>query len=181
MVADDALTSARDGAHRLIASWRDAPAFLVDRQLTVVVSNELARAVSPAFRTGSNLVRFTFLEPLIDRSTPLFEAAARQVVALLRDSLDKYAGDASLRSITGDLLASSADFATAWADEPFTASEGGTATFQATAAGDIRLAYVLLRMPSLRDHTLFAWVPQDPLSASALRELSALDRADGPA
>ena len=181
MAAYDALTRAHESAERLIASWGDAPAFLVDRQLTVVVSNDLARAVSPAFRPGSNLARFTFLEPHINRSTPMFDAAARQVVDLLRDLLNKYAGDTSIRSVVGDLSVSSADFATAWADDSFTASEEGTAMFRATAAGDVRLAYVLLRMPTLNDHILFVWVPQDPQSASALKILSAPDHADGPA
>jgi hypothetical protein len=179
MAADDALTSAYDRIDRLIASW-EAPAFLVDRYLTVIVANDLARALSPAFRPGSNLAQFTFREPTIDRSTPLFDAAARQVVALLHDSLDKHAGDTSIQSIVTDLSVWSAEFAAVWTENSLTASGWGAATFQATPVGDITLAYVLLGTPAHRDHTLFVWVPEDPRSVIALEELSALNQANKP-
>ncbi|SDQ31120.1 hypothetical protein SAMN02800687_1346 [Curtobacterium sp. UNCCL20] len=60
--------SATDGAdhrrvllRRLVLPWRTVPAVVYDRHLTVRIANDLARAVHPTFRPGTNLARAAFL------------------------------------------------------------------------------------------------------------------------
>jgi hypothetical protein len=155
-----------------VTSWPTTPAFLCDRYFTVIVANPLAEALSPAFREGANLASFTFLEPDIDRDNALYTEVSRQAAALLRESLDEHHGDASFRSIVGDLSVRSDDFAIAWADDALLAAGRGVAVFPDTAAGSIRLGYQLLRLPGESGDSLFVWTAADPGAVTKLAHLA---------
>ncbi|MFG6403717.1 hypothetical protein [Microbacterium sp. P04] len=171
MVADESLTESRTAIRRLVSGWAGTPAFLCDRHFTVIVANDLAHALSPAFREGMNLARFTFMEPNVDRRDPAYDRVSQQVVALLRESLDEHRGDDVFRSIVGDLSVDSAEFATAWADDTLKATSRGVAEFVDTRAGSLRLQYELLRMPGNGEDTLFVWGPADVESTRSVRNL----------
>ena len=168
---DDAPIDSRDEMRDLLASWRAVPAFVCDRHFTVVASNAAACAMSPAFAEGTNLARFTFLEPDVDRDHSMWPEAAGQVAALLRESLDEHEADASFHTIVGELSAHSRDFSIAWADDARTAKTRGVVPFDETPVGPIVLAYQLLTVPGHDRDVLFVWQPVDDESIRGLREL----------
>jgi hypothetical protein len=173
MNADDVQTESRAAIQAMIASWEAIPAVLCDRHFTVVATNDAARALSPAFTEGVNLARFTFVEADIDRDQDSFDAAANQVAALLRESLDQHHGDAQFRGIVGDLSVLSTGFAAAWADDSLSARAAGVIDFSATPVGLIRLGYQVLRVPGNEDDSLLVWGAADQDSAEALSRLLA--------
>ena len=171
MDADHALSQSRAGIRAMLESWAETPALLLDRHLTVLAANAAAEVLSPAFAEGMNLARFTFLDPDIDRDDLSYDAAAHQVAALLRESLEQHEGDAQFRGIVGDLSVFSPDFALAWADESLAASSRGVIDFSDTPVGLIRLQYQLLRVPHNDEDSLLVWGPADTESGLALVEL----------
>jgi hypothetical protein len=161
----------RDEMRDLLDSWRAVPAFLCDRHFTVMASNAAARAVSPAFVEGTNLARFTFLEPEVDRGHAMWPEASGQVAALLRESLDEHEADPSFHTIVGELSAHSRDFSVAWADDARAAKTRGVIPFDETPVGRIVLGYQLLTVPGEDRDVLFVWHPVDDGSREALRKL----------
>ena len=172
MHADDVVGETRREIRALVSSWMGTPAFLCDRYLTVVVSNDAARALSAAFAEGVNLARFTFLGPDIDRDHLMYDTAAHQVAALLRVSLDHHRGDSiSFRGIVGDLSVLSLDFATAWADDSLSAKASGVIEFADTPEGLIRMAYQVLYVPNGDGDSLIVWGAADDESGRTLVRL----------
>jgi hypothetical protein len=172
MPADDAVNESRPEIRDIVSSWTGVPAILCDRHFTVVVSNTAARALSPAFTEGVNLARFTFLEPGVDRDHLMYDRAATQVAALLRDSLNQHRGDdISFRDIVGDLSVLSVDFATAWANDSFPARASGVIDFADTAEGVVRLGYQVLYVPNIEGDCLIVWGAADEESSRALARL----------
>jgi len=161
----------RDEMRDLLDSWRAVPAFLCDRHFTVMASNAAARAVSPAFVEGTNLARFTFLEPDVDRGHAMWPEASSQVAALLRESLDEHEADSSFHTIVGELSAHSRDFSVAWADDARAAKTRGVIPFDETPVGRIVLGYQLLTVPGQDRDVLFVWHPVDDRSRHRLRTL----------
>jgi len=161
----------RDEMRELLASWRAVPAFLCDRHFTVVASNTAASAVSPAFVEGTNLARFAFLEPDVDRGHAMWPEASAQVAALLRESLDEHEADSSFHTIVGELSAHSRDFSVAWADSARAAKTRGVIPFDETPVGRIVLGYELLPVPGHERDVLFVWHPVDDRSRRALSAL----------
>jgi len=161
----------RDEMRNLLDSWRAVPAFLCDRHFTVMASNAAARAVSPAFVEGTNLARFTFLEPDVDRGHAMWPEASSQVAALLRESLDEHEADSSFHTIVGELSAHSRDFSVAWADDARAAKTRGVIPFDETPVGRIVLGYQLLTVPGQDRDVLFVWHPVDDRSRHRLRTL----------
>jgi len=172
-MSDDAGSRADDAAQarRLLEEWTTKPAFVGDRHLTVVAANELARAISPGFVEGVNLVRFAFLDQSGNEPWPECSQNARQVAALLRESLDRNPDDSSYREIVGELSAKSRDFSSAWAEErPSTAS--GWARFRNDVVGDLTLSYQVLGNDA--DGVVVVWDARDAGSQLALARLTEL-------
>ena len=165
------MSDMRDEMRDLLDSWRAVPAFLCDRHFTVMASNAAARAVSPAFVEGTNLARFTFLEPDVDRGHAMWPEASSQVAALLRESLDEHEADSSFHTIVGELSAHSRDFSVAWADDARAAKTRGVIPFDETPVGRIVLGYQLLTVPGQDRDVLFVWHPVDDRSRHRLRTL----------
>lgn len=165
------MSDMRDEMRDLLDSWRAVPAFLCDRHFTVMASNAAARAVSPAFVEGTNLARFTFLEPDVDRGHAMWPEASSQVAALLRESLDEHEADSSFHTIVGELSARSRDFSVAWADDARAAKTRGVIPFDETPVGRIVLGYQLLTVPGQDRDVLFVWHPVDDRSRHRLRTL----------
>jgi hypothetical protein len=123
-----------------VESFAGAPVLVRDRHLTVLASNALARAISPAFAEGVNLARYAFVDSADYAGAVGWDAATTQIAAMLRESLDRHREDDPFRRIVGELSAMSAPFSEAWAAEAAPARQG-VVTFLGTAVGDLRLAY----------------------------------------
>ena len=170
MNIDDDSQGRRAEIREFLDSWHSFPAFLRDRYLTVVASNELARRVSPSFEVGVNLARFTFLEPIVERRSREWEDVAEAVAAELRDSVDQHEQDASFSDIVGELSAKSRTFSQVWAEET-PAKVAGMAWFDTELAGPMTLAYQQLRVPENYDDVLVVWRPTDAASQLAMSRL----------
>jgi len=108
----------------LLESMSSAAVFARDRYLTVVAANARARAVSPALRPGTNLLRWLFLDDDEPRCT-LAPDLPDTLVALLHDSLEQHDHDARFRALVGELAARDGSFARIWARSPARASHRG--------------------------------------------------------
>jgi len=172
MNTDDESARRRAEIREFLDSWQTFPAFLRDRYLNVVASNELARLLSPSFEVGVNLALFTFLEPMVENCNPGWVEVAEAVAAELRDSVDQHDLDASFSGIVGELSAKSRPFARAWADET-PAKVAGSAWFDNDLAGPMTLAYQQLRVPEQYDDVLVVWRPTDAASQLAMSRLIA--------
>ncbi|MFB2579637.1 hypothetical protein ACEXQD_00165 [Herbiconiux sp. P15] len=166
--------AARERLRALVDAWPGVPAFVHDRHLTVVVSNAIARALTPNFREGMNLARSTFLDPEVARTQPDWQALAGQVAGSLRESLDENDADDAFRSIVGELSAHSRSFSEAWADESGPAEPTGSCLFPHRVVGDMHLAFHRLRPPGQTDDTVVVWRPVDDASARSLAMLAEL-------
>ncbi|UFS60413.1 MmyB family transcriptional regulator [Subtercola endophyticus] len=173
MNADEVDAESRSAIQAMISSWSGVPALLCDRHMTVVSSNGAARALSPAFTEGINLARFTFLDAGIDRGRDMYDTAANQVAALLRESLNQHAGDAQFRGIVGDLSVMSIDFSAAWADDSTSAKSSDVIDFTDTSVGPIQMRYQVLRVPGNDEDSLLVWGPATEESASTFARLLA--------
>lgn len=168
---DSAPGGSRAEMRELLASWPAIPAFLCDRHFTVVASTAAAGALSPAFEEGTNLARFTFLEPNVDREHEMWNEASGQVAALLRESLDEHDSDSDFGRIVGELSARSRDFSVAWADDARPARSRGVIPFDETPVGRVVVAYDVLRVPGDDQDVLFVWHPADEVSRIRLEQL----------
>jgi len=170
MNSTDESARRRAEIREFLDSWQTFPAFLRDRYLTVVASNELARLLSPSFEVGVNLARFTFLDPTVEHRSPEWADVAEAVAAELRDSVDQHDQDGTFSDIVGELSAKSRTFATTWAEET-PAKVAGLAWFDNDLAGPMTLAYQQLRVPENYDDVLVVWRPTDEASQLAMSRL----------
>lgn len=173
-----------DGVERpqsLLSSWSDVPAVLIDRHLTVLESNALAKALTPGFLPGVNLARFAFLDPRLDLGVELWVTITQQLAAMLKESLEESDEDAAFHEVIGELSARSRAFSTTWAEESLLVSRTGRARFTGTPAGDVELRYTLFRVPGEGQETVIVLGSGDSSSRSALRELGEVACSDNPA
>ena len=173
-----------DGAERpqsLLSSWSDVPAVLIDRHLTVVESNRLAKALTPGFVPGVNLVRFAFLDPELDLEVGLWGPITRQLAGMLKEALEEGDEDAAFHEVIGELSARSRAFSVTWAEEPLPVRRTGRAIFVGTQAGDVELRYTLFRVPGDGQETVIVLGSGNSSSRSALRALGESTGPDRPA
>lgn len=168
-----------DRARKALEPLHDLPAFVRDRHLTVIASNALARALSPAFAEGVNLARFAFLETA-DQPDDSCRDAGEQIAAMLRTSLDLHRQDESFRRLVGELSARSARFSVAWATEVASARTGRV-TFGETAAGPLTLTYREHWLDPDGSRTLVVFDSDESQTAVRLAELAALVDGDASA
>jgi hypothetical protein len=150
------------------------PVVVFDRHLDVIAANRIAGAVSASLTVGTNLARFTFLNPYVEESVDGWEAEAHRTAAMLRDSLEQHEEDARFRELLGELMARSTAFASEWAAGSVRPAQRGVTTFDNPLVGRIVLRWEQLRRSEDFEHVLVLWVPADDGSAARLEELRAL-------
>jgi transcriptional regulator with XRE-family HTH domain len=100
---------------QLIASWPNTPAIVLGRHLDVLAANALARALSPVFTPGVNLVRVVFLDPALREFVRDWENIAHSAVARLRALVGADVNDPRLVELVRELSARSREFRSLWA------------------------------------------------------------------
>lgn len=138
----DGWAGSSGGLGALLESLSSTPVIARDRHLTVVAANAPARALSPAFQPGVNLLRWLFLSEERHRCDVADELPSI-LIALLKDSLEQHDEDARFRALVGELVAQNSAFARMWADDARPSSHGGVAG--RTTAG-ITLRFQELRL-----------------------------------
>ncbi len=135
---------------RLLESMVDVPAVVQNRRFDLVATNELGRALftqvfdSPG---NGNHARYLFLDNRSRDFLPAWEAAANDVVAVLRASTAKDPFDSQLTNLIGELSARSEDFRVRWASRNVYAHTSGTKTFRHPTVGDLTLDFDAMALP----------------------------------
>jgi transcriptional regulator with XRE-family HTH domain len=93
----------------LIDSWPHTPTFVVNRNLTILASNRVARTLSRVFTPGENILRAAFLEPEMRMLYRDWEKFTTRMVPFLRAVLGAEPPDRELV----ELIANSASPASA--------------------------------------------------------------------
>lgn len=153
------------------------PVIVFDRHLDVVAANRIAGAVSASLTVGTNLARFTFLNPHVEETALGWEVDARRTAAMLRDAVEHHEADERFRALLGELMTGSSTFATEWADGArgtVRPERRGVTTFDNPLVGQLVLQWEQLRREAAPDHVLVLWVPADATSARRLEQLRAM-------
>ncbi|MYV54600.1 helix-turn-helix transcriptional regulator [Streptomyces sp. SID3212] len=127
---------------QLIDSWQGTPAFVQGPHLDIMASNAIARALSPVFTPGTNLLRATILDPAMHALIPDWEVKVETLIAGLRSTVGPEVEDPRLMALVGELAVKSPAFARIWSRHDVRPlSGGGTHHMRHPAVGELELAY----------------------------------------
>lgn len=152
----------------------DGPAAVFDRHLDVLAANRLAGAVSASMTVGTNLARFTFLNPYVEDSVDLWEDEVTRTAGALRASLEAHGEDARFRELIGELMTRSSTFADVWAAGATHSLTEGTSIFDNPMVGRLTLRWTQQQHRPDEGFVLIAWTPADAQSEERLRTLQVL-------
>lgn len=125
----------------LLNSWPHSPALIINRQLDVVVRNDLAEALYDGFEETSNLAVMTFLDPFGRTFFADWGQAAASCVANLRLALSHPGSAPDVHRVVARLHGASAEFARLWAQHHVRGKTHEAKSFRHPAVGDLTLAF----------------------------------------
>ncbi|MGA7053710.1 MAG: helix-turn-helix transcriptional regulator [Mycobacterium sp.] len=134
----------------LIDGWPLTAAFVLNRNLTVLASNALARTLSRFFAPGENILRAVFLDPEIRIVWRDWETMTTRVVPFLRATLGAEPPDREMVEVIGELSIASQRFRTLWARHDVKHRSTGPALFYHPHVGSLDLNYTMLHLPDQR-------------------------------
>ncbi|GAA4683108.1 helix-turn-helix transcriptional regulator [Frondihabitans cladoniiphilus] len=174
----------RPSVQQLLDSWTDTAAYVHDPLLNVVASNALARALSPMFDPGENVLKSTFLDSAVHELLPDWETKVVTLVAALRAMVGPDVEDVRLTELVGELSVKSPVFARLWSRHDVRPQSGdGQHIMQHESVGELKLTYDKFQVGGTEGQTLVIY-HADPGSGTsqALRLLSTLAAdAEAPA
>lgn len=151
------------------------PAMARNRRLDILYANRMGHAFySEVYRDPrrpANPARFVFLDPRASEFFVDWEAAAHDMVALLRAEAGRNPDDRALSDMIDELSTRSAEFRVRWAAHDVLFHRSGVRRFHHPLVGDITLAYEDLELPADPGQTILVFTAE-PNSASR----DALDR-----
>lgn len=159
----------RPGIHRLLASFMDAPAFVVGRGMQLLAMNKLAREVLfdaerlPA--ADRNLARWTFLNPDARSRYVDWDTVASDAAAILRVDTAANPNDRFLNELIGELTVKSDEFRRMWAEHKVYECTFGSKRLRHPLAGEFLVDYEALDVPGSSDQKMFVYTAA-PGSAS---------------
>jgi len=134
----------------LIDSWPLTAAFVLNRNLTVLASNGVARTLSRFFTPRENILRAVFLEPEMRMVWRDWEAMTTRVVPFLRATLGAEPPDREMVGLIGELSIASQRFRVLWARHDVKHRSTGPALFYHPYVGPLDLHYTMLHLPDQR-------------------------------
>jgi transcriptional regulator with XRE-family HTH domain len=134
----------------LIDSWPLTPAFVVNRNMTILASNRIARALSRFFAPGENILRAAFLEPEMRMLYRDLDSFTARLVPFVRAVLGAESPDRELVELVGELSIVSKRFATLWARHDVKHRSTGPSAFYHAQVGPLDLHYTILHLPEQR-------------------------------
>jgi len=134
----------------LIDSWPLTAAIVLNRNLTVLGSNSLARILSRFFTPGENILRAVFLEPEMRMVWRDWDAMTTRVVPFFRATLGVEPADREMIELIGELSIASQRFRTLWARHDVKHRSTGAALFYHPHVGSLDLHYTMLHLPDQR-------------------------------
>ncbi len=169
-----------DGVLRLITSWPMNPAHVQGADLTVLASNELARAVSPIYTPGTNGLRATFLDHSLRQLYRNWEEMAERVVAGVRAATGPLDQQSALSALVRELRELSPEFVRLWDRHEVHPKGAGVARLQHPLVGPMDLSYQKFRVEDADGQQLVIFSAESNSGSEfALRRLAAA-AAEGP-
>ncbi|WP_345573238.1 helix-turn-helix transcriptional regulator [Nonomuraea rosea] len=141
----------RSGIERLLSSIQDVPAYLVDRNTTVLAWNQLGAALITDFGAlppgQRNMARLTFLDEGMRSLYADWPARARDLVGFLRLDAARRPADPSTAALIDELSAASSEFRELWAEHGVKDKGHGRYRYRHPLVGELELAFETLRLP----------------------------------
>ncbi|GAA1009657.1 transcriptional regulator [Acrocarpospora pleiomorpha] len=162
---------------RLMHSWPQTPAFVMNQRMDVLAMNPPARAfygrgLGQKPRVGDNTLRAVFLDPAVREFYGDWESTAQSRVAHFRATAGRNLHDSRVAQLIDELSERSADFRHAWARYDVQAEHSHTRRFRHELVGELTVdcdIFSLAGAPGQQLITLQA--PLDTHSAYALDTL----------
>jgi transcriptional regulator with XRE-family HTH domain len=129
------------GIRQLLYLWTATPAYVQGRTLDVLASNGVARALSPIFSPGVNLVRAAFLDPDVKALYRDWDRMTSSTVAGLRARAGNDPSDPQLAGLVDELSSKSPEFARLWARHDVRPKGAGRSFLRHPVVGDLDLRY----------------------------------------
>jgi hypothetical protein len=133
----------------LIDGWPVTAAFVANRNMTILASNPVARALSRFFAPGENIMRAAFLEPELRTLYRDWEMLTTRIVPFVRAVLGAEPPDEELAELIGELGVSER-FRTLWARHDVKHRFNGPTGFYHPQVGPLDLHYTILHLPDQR-------------------------------
>jgi transcriptional regulator with XRE-family HTH domain len=155
------------------------PAILLDRYLDVLAANLMARALSPGFTPGQNIVRWRLIDPAARELYLDWDAATELVVNGLREYSGDCPNDPRMQALIAELSSASERFRELWsrAEVGYTL---GIHHMRHPIVGELFLSRHRLNAPYPGgDHVVMYRAQPGSDSARALEELRALSTPAG--
>lgn len=174
---------ARPGTKRLVDSMARVPAVVLGKRTEVLAWNRAGHRLvashldfdAPETSERPNLTRMLFLDEATRSLYPHWRAEAGRAVASLRLLSGRFADDAGLAALVGELTLKSHDFATMWAEHPVENCMSGLKTLNHPQLGALEVAFEVLTMPDDSGHRILTYTAEPGSPAAA-----ALDRLQRP-
>ncbi len=156
------------------------PAILVNRYQDVLAANPVARALSPGFTPGENLLRWRLLDPAARDFYADWDEATAVAVSGFREVSGADPGDPRMRSLIDELWTASTPFREAWARADVGCGYG-VCRMRHPRVGELHLYQHQLNVPHVPhcdgQHLLMYRAEPGSDSARALEELRFLSAA----
>ncbi|MCV7178168.1 helix-turn-helix domain-containing protein [Mycolicibacterium sphagni] len=154
----------RPGIQVLLDGLDHLPAFVFNRRLDIIATNELGRALyAPIFDDPvqpPNVARFMFLnEPRSREFWPNWEQMASNNVALLRTEAGRDPDDPALIELIGQLSTRSEQFRILWGAHDVKEHRSGIKTLRHPLLGEITLPFEDLHVDAAPDQLLMVYTP----------------------
>ena len=167
----------RPGIRRIIDCMTLIPALVRNRRLDVLYANSLGRALYvEAFEDRHHApspLRYAFLDPRSRQFWVDWDAAADEMVGLLRAEAGRKPQDAAVASLVDELSRRSEAFAARWAQHDVRLHRKGVARLRHPQVGPMTLAYEDLDLPTEPEQTILVFTAESgSASEEALRALS---------
>lgn len=115
------------------------PAYIEGRYFDILVSNQLAVALSPRMGVGGNMLRDMFLDPAEQALHPDWRGSTECLIANLRQSVGTDIDDPRFIELAGELSLASPEFRELWARHDVKGQWGGPMRFIHPQVGEMTL------------------------------------------
>jgi len=160
-----------DSVRSLLAQWAHTPAFVMDRNQDIILSNALASALGPGYmEPGANLVLQIFTDASRQHAVD-WHGTAHRVVAALRLHADPE--DPRLQEIVGTLTLHDPDFPTIWARHDVAEQRTGLSRHWIDPIGWVEFHWQNLAIPGSSHVLVTFWVDPGTPEAAAVAYLAA--------
>src|SRR5689334_10756603 len=164
----------RPGVQLLLDAWQTTPAYVQGPFQDVLAANALARALSPIFEPGTNILRSVLLDPGVQAFVPGWAERVDSLVAALRMMTGPSVDDPRLTALVDELSAKSPHFRRLWARHDARPHPGGGVHhLRHPVVGDLELHYEKFSVTGAAGQLLVVYhaAPDSP-SADALARLA---------